>query len=74
MMIGMPDDQLHKIKSFILMNLSIKDPTDTHRCFLGLALKLKNSKISLVADVEYIRKKIQTMCIIRYGVLLSIMD
>ena len=29
MMIGMSDDQLRKIKSFILMKLSIKDPTDT---------------------------------------------
>ena len=29
MMIGMTDDQLRKIKSFILMKLSIKDPTDT---------------------------------------------
>ena len=29
MMIGMSDDQLLKIKSFILMKLSIKDPTDT---------------------------------------------
>ena len=29
MMIGMTDDQLRKIKNFILMKLSIKDPTDT---------------------------------------------
>ena len=29
MMIGMSDDQLRKIKSFILMKLSIKAPADT---------------------------------------------
>ena len=29
MMIGMSDDQLRKIKNFILMKLSIKDQTDT---------------------------------------------
>ena len=29
MMIGMTDDQLRKIKNFILMKLSIKAPTDT---------------------------------------------
>ena len=28
MMIGMTDDQLRKIKNFILMKLSIKDPTN----------------------------------------------
>jgi hypothetical protein len=38
MMAGMPDDQLRKIKSFILMKLSIKDPTDTKETALQAML------------------------------------
>ena len=39
MMIGMSDDQLRKIKSFILMKLSIKDPTDTSETAISSCLR-----------------------------------
>ena len=43
MMIGMTDAQLRKIKSFILMKLSIKDPTNTKETSISSCPICKNN-------------------------------
>ena len=45
MMIGMSDDQLRKIKSFILIKLSIKDPTDTKETIVSFCPHCKSIHI-----------------------------
>ena len=45
MMIGMTDEQLRKIKSFILMKLSIKDPVNTKETVVSFCPHCKSIHI-----------------------------